>query len=79
MFSCRQGFIAKAQLFELLAGRTIPGGKGVCIEVRDWGMGFDPESIQENRHGLQGIRERARVLGGSVTIDTAVGPDSNGF
>jgi len=46
---------------------------GVRIEVRDWGVGFDPESIRENRHGLQGIRERARVLTGSVAIDTTAG------
>ena len=30
----------------------------VCIEVQDWGIGFEPNAIRENRFGLQGIRER---------------------
>jgi len=45
-------------------------GENVQIEVRDWGVGFDPDGIAEDRHGLQGIRERARVLGGHATIDS---------
>jgi len=43
----------------------------IRIEVRDWGIGFDPEKIEENRFGLEGIRERARLLGGQVVIETA--------
>ena len=43
----------------------------VHIEVRDWGIGFDSATIEEERFGLQGIRERARLLNGRVTIDSA--------
>lgn len=50
----------------------LAGEKGhVRVEVRDWGIGFDPEQVKEDRFGLQGIRERARLLGGRVTIETA--------
>ncbi len=45
----------------------------VHVEVRDWGVGFDPETIQENRFGLQGIRERSRLLDGEVVIESAPG------
>jgi PAS domain S-box-containing protein len=43
----------------------------VCIDVRDWGIGFDPAKVEEGRFGLHGIRERARLFGGHVTIETA--------
>jgi PAS domain S-box-containing protein len=43
----------------------------IRIEVQDWGIGFDPDAVHENRFGLQGIRERARLLDGSVTIRSA--------
>lgn len=45
--------------------------KHVTITVRDWGVGFDPAHIDESRFGLTSIRERARLFGGSVTIDSA--------
>jgi len=43
----------------------------VRILVEDQGIGFDPESVDERRYGLAGIRERARVLGGSAKIESA--------
>lgn len=42
----------------------------IFIDVQDWGIGFDAEQIDPNRFGLRGIRERARLLGGAVVIDT---------
>lgn len=41
--------------------------------VQDSGIGFDPESVEEQRFGLRGIRERARLLGGQVVLDTTPG------
>jgi PAS domain S-box-containing protein len=41
------------------------------IDVQDWGIGFDPAAVQGEHFGLQGIHERARLLGGTVTIQTA--------
>jgi signal transduction histidine kinase len=45
----------------------------VLFEVRDWGVGFDPASIEPGHFGLEGVRERVRLLGGSLEIDTGLG------
>ena len=42
----------------------------IQIDVRDWGVGFDPTKVAGGRFGLQGIRERARLFGGQVSIET---------
>jgi signal transduction histidine kinase len=65
--ACQHSRSRRVRLALLQSDRTIR------IEVQDWGVGFDPGSIGENRFGLQGIRERARLLGGQVTIDSQVG------
>ena len=41
------------------------------VELRDWGIGIDPQHMREGRYGLRGIRQRARALGGSATIENA--------
>jgi PAS domain S-box-containing protein len=38
------------------------------VTVRDWGVGFDTKVAQENRFGLEGIRQRVRLLGGKCNI-----------
>lgn len=43
----------------------------VRIEVQDWGVGFDPAQIESGHYGLRGIHERARLLGGNVTVNAA--------
>ncbi len=48
-------------------------GENVRIEVQDWGIGFDPNMVGEQAFGLQGIRERTRLLGGQSTIESAPG------
>lgn len=48
-------------------------GNRLRIGVRDWGIGFDPQDLQESRFGLEGIRERARLLGGKCHIRSASG------
>ena len=48
-------------------------GDTVRISVRDWGMGFDPQSTGEKCFGLAGIRERARLLGGRIAIESRLG------
>jgi PAS domain S-box-containing protein len=45
----------------------------VRVEVQDWGVGFDPQRVNGGHFGLQGIRERARLFGGTAAIDTALG------
>ncbi|MHC4401908.1 MAG: sensor histidine kinase [Planctomycetota bacterium] len=46
---------------------------GVRFTVQDWGVGFDPQTVHQKRFGLAGMRERARLLGGQVTIDSTLG------
>jgi len=53
--------------------RLVQEDDSVCLEVRDWGVGFDPEAVVKQRFGLKGIRERTRMLGGRLTVDSAAG------
>jgi PAS domain S-box-containing protein len=43
-------------------------GDRLRVKIRDWGVGFDPMKPQENRFGIEGIRQRARLLGGTCSI-----------
>jgi signal transduction histidine kinase len=45
----------------------------IQIRVQDGGLGFDPVSVDQSRYGLAGIRERARLLGGHVSINSRPG------
>ncbi|HEY7064853.1 MAG TPA: GAF domain-containing sensor histidine kinase [Chloroflexota bacterium] len=45
----------------------------VRLQVRDDGTGFDPAAGPAGRHGLLGMRERARLLGGRLRLDTQPG------
>jgi NarL family two-component system sensor histidine kinase YdfH len=40
------------------------------LEVRDDGAGFDVERSNNGRYGLVGMRERARLSGGSLTVES---------
>lgn len=48
---------------------------GLVVEVRDDGSGFDPadRSLRGTRLGLTSMRDRARALGGQLTIDSRPG------
>ena len=48
-------------------------GKGLVIAVSDNGEGFDPVRIDLTRHGIRGMQERARVIGGEIEIRSAPG------
>ncbi len=48
------------------------------LEIRDWGCGFDPNSMPERpeagrRVGLLGMRERAVLIGGELSIESSPG------
>jgi len=45
----------------------------VRIEIHDWGVGFDPKAVPKNHFGLEGIRQRARLLGGKCSIKSKAG------
>ncbi len=42
----------------------------IRIEVRDFGVGFSPETVGEGHYGLEGIRERARLSDGTAAIES---------
>jgi two-component system, NarL family, sensor kinase len=38
------------------------------LTIEDDGSGFDPRRVPDDRHGLRGMRERARLAGGTLKI-----------
>lgn len=48
-------------------------GERLHLEIRDWGRGFDASQVSSDRYGIQGIRERARLLRGSARIESSPG------
>lgn len=49
-------------------------GRTVRLEIRDDGKGFDPSGEPPNGHvGLQGMRERAGLVGGTFAIESGRG------
>jgi signal transduction histidine kinase len=51
----------------------IESQRALRIEVRDWGVGFDPGQVPPEHVGLEGIRHRTMLLGGTATIHSAPG------
>jgi PAS domain S-box-containing protein len=45
----------------------------IQLSVTDDGVGFDPKVPSKQTFGLQGIRERARLMGGKATIESRPG------
>ncbi|MFH1084226.1 MAG: ATP-binding protein [Chloroflexota bacterium] len=50
----------------------------ITVQVQDWGRGFDPDAVlaapERGQHiGLIGIRERARLWGGTCHIESQIG------
>jgi signal transduction histidine kinase len=49
-------------------------GEKLELQVRDDGCGFDQEAVRHGySYGLLGMNERARLIGGSLFIDSAPG------
>jgi two-component system sensor histidine kinase UhpB len=48
-------------------------GRGVALTVRDDGRGFEPNGGSRRGLGLDGMAERARLVGGELTIDSSPG------
>ncbi|MCK4450785.1 MAG: ATP-binding protein, partial [Anaerolineae bacterium] len=45
----------------------------IALEVRDDGIGFDPQDEYPGHLGLQSMQERATRLGGTLEIESAPG------
>ena len=61
---------AKASSVEVQLAR---GGYGTVLRIRDDGAGFDPGERRGNGLGLEGMAERARVVGGELDLRSAPG------
>ena len=48
-------------------------GDGLSLRVADDGRGFDPDAVRDGHYGLIGMRERAALLGGGLTVESAPG------
>jgi PAS domain S-box-containing protein len=49
----------------------------IHIHVQDWGVGFAPDEVDETHFGLVGIRERVRLLGGRLSVQSTIGKGSS--
>ncbi len=48
--------------------------EGIVLSIEDNGCGFEPEQVQENEgFGLEGMRERANLVGGRLDIESCPG------
>lgn len=45
--------------------------EGVQLVIEDDGCGFDPQAVPDNHYGLLGLNERAHLLQGTLTIESA--------
>ena len=48
-------------------------GKNLTLEIKDDGLGFDPDEVASDRFGLAGMRERAELLGAELRLDSTPG------
>jgi NarL family two-component system sensor histidine kinase YdfH len=47
--------------------------QSLVLEIKDNGLGFNPQTIPSGHYGLLGIRERIRLTGGQLTLNTTPG------
>ena len=53
--------------------RLVATPEQVQLTIEDDGLGFDASDTTEDRHGLVGMNERARMLGGALDLSTSPG------
>jgi signal transduction histidine kinase len=53
--------------------RLVATPRQVQLTIEDDGLGFDASDTAEDRHGLVGMNERARMLGGALDLSTSPG------
>ncbi|MGH7720012.1 MAG: histidine kinase [Gemmatimonadaceae bacterium] len=49
------------------------GSESIRMRIEDDGRGFDPRTVPPGRFGLVGMSERARLMGGSLCVESAPG------
>ena len=53
--------------------RLVTTPRDIELSIEDNGMRFEPSTIPRDHYGLVGINERARLLGGSASIESGAG------
>lgn len=65
---------ARARQASVRIVRVLEGGEPrIRVSIEDDGVGFHPADVPEDRFGLEGIRQRARLLGAEATITSEPG------
>ena len=64
---CRHSRSKKARV------ELVVNSDSVHATIEDWGIGFDPDRVEQKRFGLRGMRERAELFGGRAIVDSAPG------
>ena len=54
-----------------------PGGGRLRLSIHDDGRGFDPAATLDGGMGMLGMRERARLLGGTLRVESRPGGGTN--
>ena len=65
--------IARHAHAKLVSLRVVGVSGKLEIEIRDDGVGFNPRALQPGRYGLLGMRERLRLAGGQLDIQSEPG------
>jgi PAS domain S-box-containing protein len=58
---------------ELVRVSLVQDGEEVTLEVQDYGIGFDPATVAPGRFGLDGMRERSRLFGKELQLESTPG------
>ncbi len=53
--------------------RLVRESRGLEVEICDDGIGFDPEAVEAGHYGLLGMRERVRLAGGQLEVQSTSG------
>ena len=61
---------ARATEVEIVLRRT---PREIVLAVRDDGIGFEPRRVGAGHHGVLGMRERAKLLGGQLRVGSRPG------
>jgi len=69
---CLTNVIRHSSATEVRVDYRETDGRAV-LEVRDNGVGFDPGRSRTSGFGLVGVRERVTMLGGDLTVESAIG------
>lgn len=65
--------VRRHSLTDRLLVKLLHANERVRLEIRDWGIGFNPAHVAKGHFGLEGIVQRARLLGGHASIDSRLG------